>query len=150
MGGSSGLSLLLAALIAVSMYMSWSQLGDRAERSGVIPAQSQTQDQKAPDQKASSTVGFTSARSLDEHYEKHGSEFGSVNKAQYLALAKALRDVAAGGPVLEAVRKDGVITRFDKDSGAFIAFNPDRTIRTFFRPNDGERYFRRQAERDRG
>lgn len=145
MGGSSGLSLLLAALIAVSMYMSWSQLGDRAERVGATPVQSQVQDQKT-----SSAVGFTSARSLDEHFEKHGAEFGSISKAQYLAMAKALRDVAAGGPVLEAVRKDGVITRFDKDSGAFIAFNPDRTIRTFFRPNDGERYFRRQAERDRG
>lgn len=148
MGGSSGLSLLLAVLIAVSMYMSWSQLGDRAERAGATPVQSQTQDQKALDQKTSSSVGFTSPRSLDDHFEKHGAEFGSISKAQYLALAKALRDVAPGGPVLEAVRKDGVITRFDKDSGAFIAFNPDRTIRTFFRPNDGERYFRRQAARD--
>lgn len=144
MGGSSGLSLLLVGLIAVSMYMSWSQLGDRAERAGATPVPSQAQSQ------TQSSVGFTSARSLDEHYEKHSAEFGGISKAQYLALAKALRDVAAGGQVLEAVRKDGVITRFDKDSGAFIAFNPDRTIRTFFRPNDGERYFRRQAERDRG
>ena len=28
-----------------------------------------------------------------------------------------------------------------------IAFNRDGTIRTFFKPNDGERYYRRQAER---
>ena len=146
MSGSSGFSLLLTGLIAVSMVMYWSQIGDRnVHHPGASPAQSQTYDQKAH-----SSVGFTSARSLDEHYEKHGAEFGTITKPQYLAMAQALRDVAAGGPILEAVRKDGVITRFDRDSGAFIAVNPDRTIRTFFRPNDGERYFRRQAERDRG
>jgi pyocin large subunit-like protein len=140
--GGSRFSLLLTALIAVSMFVYWSQIGDRNVRlpSTGSPASSQARD----------TTGFTSTRSLDEHYEKHGPEFGAVTKAQYLAMAQALRDVAAGGPVLEAVRKDGVITRYDRDSGAFIAVNPDRTIRTFFKPNDGERYFRRQAERDRG
>jgi pyocin large subunit-like protein len=38
-----------------------------------------------------------------------------------------------------------VISRFDKATGSFIAFNADGTIRTFFRPVDGENYFRRQA-----
>ena len=28
------------------------------------------------------------------------------------------------------------------------AVNPNGVIRTFFQPNDGERYFRRQSERD--
>jgi len=142
--GGSRFSLLLTALIAVSMFMYWSQIGDRNVRipaaAPVAGAQSQLRD----------SAGFASARGLDEHYEKHGHEFGTVTKQQYLAMAQALRDVAAGGPVLEAIRKDGVITRFDRDTGAFIAVNPDRTIRTFFKPNDGERYFRRQAERDRG
>jgi pyocin large subunit-like protein len=49
----------------------------------------------------------------------------------------------------ELVRSDDVITRFDRAAGAFIAFDPDGTIRTFFRPNDGEAYFRRQARRRR-
>ena len=42
---------------------------------------------------------------------------------------------------------DGVVTRFDRQTGAFIAYNPNGVIRTFFKPNDGERYYRRQAER---
>ena len=49
--------------------------------------------------------------------------------------------------LLEEVRDDGRITRFDRTSGAFLAFDRDGIIRTFFRPNDGEAYFRRQAER---
>lgn len=94
--------------------------------------------------------GFRGKRQFDEHFQKHGSEFGNVTKAQYLCLAQDLRDAAAspGGPVLEIRRSDGTVSRFDKRHGYFGAFNADRTIRTFFIPNDGERYFRRQADRE--
>lgn len=61
--------------------------------------------------------------------------------------AQELRDRQAGGDVLEIKRADGVVTRFDRSSGDFLAFNPDLTIRTFFKPNDGERYFQRQGKR---
>lgn len=98
-------------------------------------------------QQDSPRIGFASRRKLEEHYLKHGREFGSVDIDQYLRLAQELRDGKAGGEILEIVRADGVITRFDRRSGAFLAFNPDYTIRTFFVPNDGEAYFRRQARR---
>ena len=35
----------------------------------------------------------------------------------------------------------------DRRTGYFGAYNPDRTIRTFFIPVNGERYFHRQARR---
>lgn len=91
--------------------------------------------------------GFRSRKQFDEHYAKHGREFGNISQSEYLRLAQALRDEPAGGPILQIVKSDGIITRFDKRSGAFGAYNPDRTIRTFFKPNDGERYFHRQAQR---
>lgn len=91
--------------------------------------------------------GFRTRRQFEEHYAKHGREFGNISQEEYLHRAQALRDAPPGGPILEAVKPDGVITRFDRSSGAFGAYNPDRTIRTFFIPNDGERYFRRQARR---
>tara|TARA_R110002094_G_scaffold132253_8_gene125193 strand:- start:54 stop:680 length:627 start_codon:yes stop_codon:yes gene_type:complete len=96
---------------------------------------------------STSRVGFTSSRSLDSHFEKHGREFGSITKAEYLERAKALRDAPLSRTVLELKRSDGVISRFDKSGGGFIAFHKDKTIRTYFRPNDGESYFRRQARR---
>jgi pyocin large subunit-like protein len=93
-------------------------------------------------------VGFRSPDKLDEHFAKHGSEFGHVSKAEYLQLAQRLRDAAPGGDILELIRpSDGVVSRFDKLTGAFLAYDRDGTIRTFFKPNDGERYFRRQARR---
>ena len=92
--------------------------------------------------------GFRSPARLEEHYQKHGAEFGRVTMEDYLVMAQSLRDAPAGGDVLEAVRpSDGVISRFDRATGAFLAVDRDGTIRTFFKPNDGEAYFRRQANR---
>lgn len=99
--------------------------------------------------KVRTDIGFRTRRNLEEHYQKHGREFGSISQAEYLLQAQTLRDAAAGGEILEAARKDGVTTRFDRKAGAFLAFNPDLTIRTFFKPNDGERYFKRQLNRER-
>jgi pyocin large subunit-like protein len=91
--------------------------------------------------------GFRSQAQLDEHYQKHGREFGAISKAEYLRLAQELRDAPAGGPILEAQRPDGEFSRFDRRHGYFGAYNRNRTIRTFFIPNNGERYFQRQASR---
>ena len=97
---------------------------------------------------AKSNIGFASRQKLAEHYEKHGAEFGSISIDEYLHQAQAMRDRPVGGDLLEFTRADGVTTRFDRKTGSFIAFNSDGTIRTFFKPNDGERYFLRQRDRD--
>ena len=91
--------------------------------------------------------GFRSRRTFDEHYAKHGREFGHISQEEYLHRAQALRDAPAGGPILEADKPGGIVTKFDRRNGYFVAYNSDRTIRTFFIPVDGERYFRRQAKR---
>ena len=90
-------------------------------------------------------IGFRSESRLDDHYAKHGNEFGSISKAQYLSMAQDLRDAPLSGTVIEATQADGSISRFDRSTGGFLAFNPDLVIRTFFRPNGGEAYFRRAA-----
>lgn len=92
-------------------------------------------------------IGFATRRKFLDHYEKHGGEFGAISKEEYLLQAQTLRDRAAGGDVLETTRADGVITRFDRKTGAFLAFDSDLTIRTYFKPNDGEAYFKRQSRR---
>ena len=107
---------------------------------GVPPARTQSS--------AASSVSFRSTARLAEHFQKHGPEFGSISQTQYLQLAQQLRDSPVGDDIVEVVRQsDGVISRFDRRSGAFLAADADGTIRTFFKPNDGEAYFRRQARR---
>jgi hypothetical protein len=137
--------LLVAGFVLLAVALS-AIFGRGPERPpiGVEPGQVEARD---PGKVFGPSVGFTSRRSFDEHYEKHGSEFSGASKADYLRIAQTLRDARPGGPVLEVIRNDGVSTRFDRRDGTFVAFNRDGTIRTCFRPNDGERYFRRQADR---
>ncbi len=92
-------------------------------------------------------IGFASRQKYLEHYAKHGREFGALSADEYLRQAQTLRDRPAGKDVLEVVRADGVIARFDQQRGAFLAFNQDLTIRTYFKPNDGVNYFWRQSRR---
>ena len=94
-------------------------------------------------------IGFASQQKLVDHYRKHGPEFGAITMEQYLRKAQALRDRQGGETILEDVRPDGVVTRFDRASGDFIAFNENGVIRTYFRPDDGEAYYRRQLRRMR-
>ena len=44
-------------------------------------------------------VGFADQRRLDEHFGKHGAEFGRITKQDYLRQAQLLRDAKVGGPV---------------------------------------------------
>jgi len=117
------------------------QDGVRTDAAGATDADPELSGIRYPD------IGFRSRRSFEEHFEKHGAEFGDIDRDTYLALAQELRDRPLDAVTLEIVRRDDVITRFDRRHGAFGAYNSDRTIRTYFRPNDGEAYFRRQADR---
>jgi hypothetical protein len=141
--------LVLAAALAASLFGGWGSglpaAGDNG-RGGGAPHVEARGDQGQRGWGAQ--VGFANRDRLAEHYDKHGNEFGDISQQEYLRRAQALRDAPAGGTILEAVRRDGVVTRFDRRSGAFIAFSSRGVIRTFFRPNDGERYFRRQLERE--
>ena len=114
-------------------------------------ARTEARTEPAAGEREGSGIGFRSRDRWQDHWQKHGREFADLgirDAEAYLAAAQALRDVPAGGDVLEERRADGVTTRFDRQTGAFLAFNRDRTIRTFFRPNDGEAYFHRQANRE--
>jgi hypothetical protein len=132
--------LLTVALAAVAIFLYWSHATERGQRLEARDVASSAARDRA-------NMGFADQRRLDEHYDKHGAEFGRITKQDYLRQAQLLRDAEVGGPVLQTVRADGVTTKFDRQTGAFVAFNRNGTIRTFFKPNDGERYYRRQAER---
>lgn len=138
--------LVTAALAALALLAFWNHVADRSDRAAARD-RVETPATDTASRGWGTSVGFANARRLDEHYEKHGTEFGRITKQDYLHQAQILRDTAVGGPVLQTVRADGVTTRYDRQTGAFIAFNRDGIIRTFFKPNDGERYFRRQVER---
>ena len=89
--------------------------------------------------------GFRTRDLLDDHYSKHGREFGRITELQYLHLAQHLRDSRPGREILESRRPDGGGAKFDKRRGWFVAYDGDGAIRTFFVPAEGIRYFESQA-----
>jgi pyocin large subunit-like protein len=56
-----------------------------------------------------------------------------------------LRDSHPGKNILESKRQAGGVSRFDVKRGYFGSYDADGTIRTFFIPPDGVRYFERQV-----
>ncbi len=149
---SKKLFLLILLLPAITgLYSSCRKSDNPAAGQGVYsgqnPAGVKTSTSNAKEDGLRSEIGFASRQKLVDHFEKHGGEFGGIGRDEYLRRAQMLRDSRVGGDVLEAVRADGVITRYDRSTGAFIAFDSDLTIRTFFKPNDGESYFQRQSRR---
>lgn len=90
--------------------------------------------------------GFRSRSYQAEHFAKHGAEFGHISPEQYLGLAQQLRDAPAGRDILRSERPGGGFAKYDRGSNSFGAYDRDGTIRSFFKPNDGERYFVRQSQ----
>jgi hypothetical protein len=139
---ATGIAVLLVALAAGLLQY--------VNRNHNNPPDGARTSAPAPDIRPDPGPGFRTRQALEEHFRKHGNEFGQpITIDDYLRRAQALRDAPApaGGTILQLKRPDGVICRFDRATGDFVAVNRDRTIRTFFRPNDGESYFRRQAHR---
>jgi RHS repeat-associated protein len=78
------------------------------------------------------------------HFEKHGAEFGYKNSVEYLKGAQSLV-VRQSDNILRKVDSTTGITRiYDKATNEFISINPNRTIRTYFKPERGIDYWYRQ------
>ena len=91
--------------------------------------------------------GFRSRRQFDEHYQKHGAEFGRISQQEYLERAQELRDAPAGGPILEAVTPEGIVSRFDRRTGSFRRLQPRPDHPNFFHPQRWRALFPRQAQK---
>jgi hypothetical protein len=162
-GARQGIALVVIALVAgVGLVIRMSDGGsDRVVTTVVVTARDSAvvaeQLPKVTTARSTSeraairrpTIGFRSAGSLRSHWQKHRSEFGHPSEAEYLRMAQTLRDAPLSDRVIETTQQDGSRSRFDRRTGGFIAFNRDWTIRTFFRPDDGEDYFRRAAQQER-
>jgi hypothetical protein len=136
-----GMRLAAVLLVAALVWLARQSVGAAPTASAPSAAPAESPQVRAG-------IGFRDGDHLRDHFGKHGAEFGGISEAEYLHLALTLRDRAPDGTVvLQSVRPDGVITRFDRSTGAFLAYDPDLTLRTFFRPNDGERYYTRQLDR---
>ncbi|MFT3764975.1 MAG: hypothetical protein QM820_05575 [Minicystis sp.] len=81
---------------------------------------------------------------LERHFLKHGGEMGFKNQEDYLRAAQA---IVAGGPGIEIWHRDGDTLFYKASTNEFAVLSNRNVIRTYFRPDDGPRYWERQKLR---
>lgn len=90
----------------------------------------------------SSNVRFRNANLLNEHYKKHGVEMGFSSAEAYESAA---RDVVNNSKALHKTEaEDGDDVYYLESTNEFVIVSTDGYIRTYFKPNDGLKYFNRQ------
>lgn len=85
---------------------------------------------------------FRKTEYLQEHFEKHGEEFGYTSADEYLAGAN--RVVETPGVLHKLEAEDGDDVYYLESSNEFVIISTDGYLRTYFKPNDGKAYFDRQ------
>ncbi len=122
---------------------------NQAEMSGETDDIPSDTPQKTPEDTQTSrtassghTYSFRKAEYLQEHFEKHGGEFGYTSADEYLAGAN--RVVETPGVLHKLEAEDGDDVYYLESSNEFVIISTDGYLRTYFKPNDGKAYFDRQ------
>jgi len=86
--------------------------------------------------------GWGDKNTLDDHYQRHGSDFNCSNKNDY---AKKANDFYNNRSQYQIKTDSNGVTRvYDSSTNTFGSYNPDGTTKTFFKPRAGQSYFNNQ------
>lgn len=89
---------------------------------------------------------FRTKKQLEQHFDKHGGEFGDefgyATAADYEAGASSVINDPSALYKTEAEDGDGVY--YIEETNEFVILSTDGYIRTYFRPSAGKKYFDRQ------
>lgn len=88
------------------------------------------------------SLQFRNETMWEDHFEKHGSEFGYKNKEEYLKGANEVINSSTSKHKTEA--EDGDEIYYDEDKNEIVFVSIDGYIRTYFKPSDGINYYNRQ------
>jgi predicted phage tail protein len=81
------------------------------------------------------SVKFADQSKLNEHFAKHSSDFGSKNALDYQTKASKFLTQSKSTEVLEKVRANGDIVRFNPTTNEFGIISKNGNIRTYYKPN---------------
>ena len=93
-------------------------------------------------QKADGVLEFRNDNLWEEHFLKHGGEFGYTTKEDYLEGANEVVTSASSKHKQEA--EDGDDIYYDAENNEIVFVSKDGYIRTYFKPSDGIEYSNRQ------
>ena len=85
---------------------------------------------------------FRNEKLLNEHFEKHGDEFGFSTASEYEASAgKVVNDSRA---LHKLEKEDGDDVYYIEETNEFVVISKDGYIRTYFKPDSGIKYYEKQ------
>lgn len=93
-------------------------------------------------QKADGVLEFRNDNLWEEHFLKHGGEFGYTTKEDYLEGANEV--VASASSKHKQEAEDGDDIYYDAENNEIVFVSKDGYIRTYFKPSDGIEYYNRQ------
>ena len=93
-------------------------------------------------QQTGTVLEFRNDNLWEEHFLKHGGEFGYTTKEDYLEGANEVVTSASSKHKQEA--EDGDDIYYDAENNEIVFVSKDGYIRTYFKPSDGIEYYNRQ------
>lgn len=100
------------------------------------------QDTNYTKEQSVSSLQFRNEKFLEDHFVKHGNEFGYSTKEEYLAGANKV--ISSSSSLHKQEGEDGDDIYYDKNSNEIVFVSGDGYIRTYFRPSEGIDYYNRQ------
>lgn len=90
------------------------------------------------------TVSWRSPERLEDHFDKHKGEFRATSIDEYARMSSDLVHRAKPEGLPRKVDSQRVTRYYDPETNSFVSVNPDGSIKTFFKPKAGLRYWERQ------
>jgi len=95
-------------------------------------------------------ANFVSENLFEKHWDKHQNEYAGLTKNAYLEMAREVLSAKLEARELEEfVREDGSIARYRFSTNDFVVGTKNGEIRTFFKPRNGDEYWKYEHERNK-
>ncbi|MDZ4021402.1 hypothetical protein PssiTeo3_48170 [Pseudomonas sichuanensis] len=78
---------------------------------------------------------FADQAKLDDHFARHGSDFGAKSSLEYQAQADKFLTASKSAGVLEKTRPNGDIVRYNPGTDEFGVVSSGGSIRTYYKPD---------------
>ncbi|MBQ4488602.1 MAG: hypothetical protein II944_04800 [Ruminobacter sp.] len=134
----SPVSIVLCLIIAAVLYIFGGGHKQHTGNEGPYQYQQQQQQQYGTDHRHA-VYKFRNKRLLDEHFEKHGRNMGFASADDYqLAAVLVLNNPKS---LHKYEKDDGDDVYYLESSNEIVIVSRDGYIRTYFKPNNGIRYY---------
>lgn len=140
--GKQYLLLIVAVIFLCGFYLLSNGAGGGGDDAGGSSAGTVQSSAEVSRESDGVHYSFRKEEYLLQHFEKHAAEFDYATKEEYEAGAN--RVIAAKDALYKTEEEDGDHIYYLESTNEIVFVSKDGYIRTYFKPQDGIKYFNRQ------